>query len=47
VGAQCGQMGTEYMVAGVLGGRLFLPHVVHKSWVKASVRVEGVGTFVC
>lgn len=46
VGAQCGQMGVEYIVCGVLGGRSILPHVRHSNWRSAASKVVGVGGFV-
>jgi hypothetical protein len=43
MGAHCGQIGVEYMVCGVLGGRSSLPHVRHSNWFSAASKVVGVG----
>jgi hypothetical protein len=42
-GAHCGQIGVEYMVCGVLGGRSSLPHVRHSNWFSAASKVVGGG----
>ena len=46
LGEQWGQMGTEYIVGGVLLGRVILPHVKQSSWRSASSKDVGIGGFI-
>jgi hypothetical protein len=46
VGEQWGHIGTEYIVGGVLVGRLILPHVKQSSWRSASSRDVGIGGLI-
>jgi hypothetical protein len=46
LGEQWGQMGTEYIVGGVLLGRVILPHVKQRSWRSASSKDVGIGGFI-
>ena len=46
VGEQWGHMGTEYIVGGVLVGRLILPHVKQSSWRSASSKDVGIGGLI-
>ena len=46
LGEQWGHMGTEYIVGGVLVGRLILPHVKQSSWRSASSKDVGIGGLI-